>query len=63
MFALYGELLDDVLVVSSTVTELYQVDPDRLRLFRLEANNLASVLVNLRDSNGDSMLLCRYVKL
>jgi hypothetical protein len=31
MFALYGELLDDVLVVSSTVTELYQVDPDRLR--------------------------------
>jgi hypothetical protein len=31
MITLYGELLDDVLVVSSTVTELYQVDPDRLR--------------------------------
>ena len=30
MFALYGELLDDVLV-GSTVTELYHFDPDRLR--------------------------------
>lgn len=63
MFALYGELLGDELVVSSTVTELSQVDPDRLRYFRFEAHNLASILVKLWDGDGDNVLLCRYVKL